>query len=277
MVREPLQRLVRKRREDAMIPASARSRAVFALALLLVIPTVASAQSNYVAAIEQVKPSIVGVGTFERLRAPAFLLRGTGFAVGDGSFIATNRHVVSPIVDSEHSETLAVAIRSSDASIQVRKAREVATEPGADLALLKIDGPPLPALRLGNSDKVREGQLFLFTGFPIGTVLGLIPATNRAMISAITPIVIPAPDAGKLSARAIRRLAAGTFRVFQLDGTAYPGNSGSPLFDPRSAEVVAIVNMVFVKGTKEAALSHPSGISYAIPANRLKELLDRAR
>jgi serine protease Do len=37
------------------------------------------------------------------------------------------------------------------------------------------------------------------------------------------------------------------------------------------------VNSVFVKGTKEAALTQPSGISYAIPAQKLKELLDRTR
>jgi hypothetical protein len=39
--------------------------------------------------------------------------------------------------------------------------------------------------------------------------------------------------------------------------------------------VVAIVNSVFVKGTKEAALTAPSGITYAIPAERLKDLLER--
>lgn len=248
-----------------------------ALAILLGAPAPGWAQADNVSAIERVKPSIVAIGSFERLRNPEFRFRGTGFAVGDGSLIATNEHVVSLILDGEHGETLAVAVRVSDRKAQVRKARQVAAESSADLALLKIDGPPLPALRLGSSGRVREGETYLFTGFPIGTVLGLIPATNRAMISAITPIVIPAARADKLNARAIRRLAAGAFPVFQLDGTAYPGNSGSPLYDPRSDEVIGIVNMVFVKGTKETALTKPSGISYAIPAQALKELLDRTR
>jgi len=61
--------------------------------------------------------------------------------------------------------------------------------------------------------------------------------------------------------------------VFQLDATAYPGNSGSPLYAPDTGEVVGVVNMVFVKGTKEAALTQPSGISYAIPSRYLIELL----
>jgi serine protease Do len=65
--------------------------------------------------------------------------------------------------------------------------------------------------------------------------------------------------------------------VFQLDATAFPGNSGSPLYDPATGEVVGILNMVFVKGTKESALTQPSGISYAIPSNFLIELLARAK
>jgi hypothetical protein len=50
----------------------------------------------------------------------------------------------------------------------------------------------------------------------------------------------------------IRRLAGGAFPV-PADATAYPGNSGSPLYVPDTAEVVGVVNMVFVKRTKEAA------------------------
>ncbi len=255
----------------------AQCRVIAMLAILFGVPAASSAQSENVAAIEKVKPSIVAVGTFERLRNPEFQFRGTGFAVGDGSLIATNEHVVPNILDSEHDERLAIAVPSSGGTVQVRSARKVASEPSADLALLKIDGALLPALRIGDSDRVREGEIYLFTGFPIGPVLGLIPATNRAMISAITPIALPAARANELNARSIRRLKAGAFSVFQLDGTAYPGNSGSPVYDPRSGDVVGIVNMVFVKGTKEAALTNPSGITYAIPAQNLKELLERTQ
>ena len=65
--------------------------------------------------------------------------------------------------------------------------------------------------------------------------------------------------------------------VFQLDATAFPGNSGSPLYDPATGEVVGILNMVFVKATKESALTQPSGISYAIPSRFLIELLARLK
>lgn len=62
--------------------------------------------------------------------------------------------------------------------------------------------------------------------------------------------------------------------MLQLDIVSYPGNSGSPLYDPETGEVLGILNMVFVKGAKETALTNPSGISYAIPVSFLKTLLN---
>src|SRR5205085_5154797 len=140
---------------------------------------------------------------------------------------------------------------------------------------LKIGGQALPALNLADLDRAKEGEGVLFTGFPIGGVLGIFPATHRGMISAITPIVIPQPTAANLDAHLYRRLTEGAFPVLQLDATAYPGNSGSPVYDPETGDVLGIVNMVFVKGTKETALTQPSGITYAIPAEHLKKLLEK--
>lgn len=64
--------------------------------------------------------------------------------------------------------------------------------------------------------------------------------------------------------------------MFQLDAIAYPGSSGSPVYDPDSGKVIGIVNSALVKGTKEAALAHPSGITYAIPADKLRQLMERS-
>ena len=96
------------------------------------------------------------------------------------------------------------------------------------LALLEIEGKPLPALSLGDANRVREGEEIAFTGLPIGMVLGLYPVTHRGIVSAITPMVIPAMSSRQLSAKQIRRLRS-PFNVLQLDATAYPGNSGSPV------------------------------------------------
>lgn len=74
----------------------------------------------------------------------------------------------------------------------------------------------------------------------------------------------------------IRRLAD-PFLVYQLDATAYPGNSGGPLFDVRTGAVVGMMNSTFVQSTKEAALSRPSGISFAIPSHLILKALDNGR
>jgi S1-C subfamily serine protease len=229
------------------------------------------------ATIARIKASIVAVGSFERLRNPQFSFSGTGFVVGDGLLVATNDHVVPKSLNYERGEAIAVAVPVAGSKVQIRSARLAATDPSGDLALLRLDGAPLPALALGDAQAVREGEWYLFTGFPIGSVLGLFPVTHRAMIAAVTPIAIPAARADQLDARVARRLSSGAFPVFQLDATAYPGNSGSPVYHPESGAVVGIVNSVFVKGTREAAFSQPSGITYAIPARQLIELLRDAR
>ncbi len=80
-----------------------------------------------------------------------------------------------------------------------------------------------------------------------------------------------------LNARTIASLRSGSFNIFQLDATAYPGNSGGPMFDAESGDVLGVINMVFVKGTKESALTNPSGISYAIPSIFVQQLMQRRK
>jgi len=63
------------------------------------------------------------------------------------------------------------------------------------------------------------------------------------------------------------------YDVYQLDITAFPGNSGSPLYNAETGQVEGILNSVTVKGTKENALTKPSGISFAIPVIYLHDLL----
>ena len=226
--------------------------------------------------IAQIKPSIVVVGTFNKLRSPAFQLRGTGFVVGDGLTIATNAHVLPAKADADGQEALVVLVRDGD-EVRPRNATVETTDKDHDLALLKLTGSPLPPLRLKSPEFVREGMGIAFTGFPIGGALGYSPVTHRGVISAITPIVLPGGNAGELYDKSIRRLRSGSFKVFQLDATAYPGNSGGPMYNEETGEVLGIINMVFVKSTKESVLQHPSGISYAIPADYLIELLRRIR
>lgn len=224
--------------------------------------------------VAAVKPSIVGVGTLLQTRSPAIVFSGTGFAVGDGLSIITNAHVIPDHVEAARMEQIGIVLPGSS-NLRFREARVVAIDREHDLALLRLQGQPLPALRLNASAVVQEGQDLAFTGFPLGMGLGLHPATHRAVLAAITPVVQPSLSARKLDARAVTQLQRSAYRVYQLDATAYPGNSGSPLYDPESGEVVGVLNMVYVKGLKESAISAPSGITYAIPARHIKELLEK--
>jgi serine protease Do len=229
--------------------------------------------------IARVKQSIVAVGTFQQARSPAFQFRATGFIVGDGTLVATNAHVLPETVNADRMESIAILIpgQGGPGRLQVRRAVVAGRDESHDLALLKIEGAALPALPLGDSTQVREGREVYFTGFPIGAVLGAYPVTHRGLVASISPVAIPQRNASELKAGVLRRLSAGTFPIFQLDATAYPGNSGSPVYEAAGGSVIGIINMVMVRATKESLLTQPSGITYAIPVDALRKLLASAR
>jgi S1-C subfamily serine protease len=251
--------------------------AVAAAAFLAGVPAGSAAQSG--STIARVKLSVVAIGTYQATRVPQFRFSGTGFVVGDGSLLATNAHVLPSVLEpGADPEVLVAMLPAAEPSRpEGRRLTLVASDAGHDLALARIDGARLPPLKLRDSASVHEGDQLLFTGFPIGAVLGLFPATHRAMVAAIAPVAMPAASGQRLDSKVIRRLRDEAFPVFQLDATAYPGNSGSPLYDPTTGDVVGILNMVLVKSTKESALTQPSGISYAIPSRFLVELLARVK
>lgn len=224
--------------------------------------------------IERIKASIVAVGTVSPTRRPPNKYTGTGFVVGDGTLIITNSHTITEILDAEGKETLAVFLPDGGGLGDPRPAQLLLRDKEHDIAVLKLKGAPLPALALADSDRVREGEGYAFTGFPLGPVLGLTPVTHHALISAITPIAIPVDASKKLNAKLIKRLGD-PYHVFQLDATAYPGNSGSPLYDQRTGKVIGVINKVFVQEGKESVIDKPSGISYAIPINFTVDLLRR--
>lgn len=225
--------------------------------------------------VAKVKPSIVGVGTYLPTRGPQSQLHGTGFVVGDGYHVITNAHVVMLKLAVEKKEKLVVFVGTGKRPSH-RDARVIVLDEEHDLALLRLTGTKLPALTIADSRQAREGQHYAFTGFPIGAILGLYPATHRGIISSITPIAVPMADSRQLTPALIKRLKA-AYEIFQLDATAYPGNSGSPLYDEVTGQVIGVINSVFVKGTKEAAIENPSGITYAIPSRYVKALLDKIK
>lgn len=255
-----------------MTPTSKSRRALLALAAGLHFAAPAAELSDVVATV---RPSVLPVGTYNPTDSPRFSFRGTGFVVGDGNFVVTNFHVLPPAAEAAPQAALSVLVPGGRASSATRRAELVASDRTHDLVLLKIDGPALPPLRLAAAGSAREGQAIALMGFPIGGVLGFSPVTHRGIIASITAVALPAPAAQSLDARRVAALRDGAFEIFQLDATAYPGNSGGPVFDAASGDVIGVINMVLVRGTRESALSNPTGISYAIPVRFVRELLER--
>lgn len=266
----------RRRRSGGLTPVVG----LFVAVLFSAFVAVAARGADLPSIIDAVKPSLVVVGYTKATDNPRFTMHGTGFAVGDGSLVVTNAHVLadSATVDPEAHLTLQVRPAGrvgNPPALESRDATVVEVDALHDLVLLRLDGRPLPALAVRSAATVREGQSIALMGFPLGGLLGFAPVTHRGIVSSITPVALPGPASRQLAGRTVRQLRDGSFDVLQLDATAYPGNSGGPLFDVESGEVLGVVNMVFVRETREAALVRPSGISYAIPASHIVELLRR--
>jgi len=255
------------------VPLLLSSRRAFLLAAAsLALP----ARADLSALVTASRPSVLPVGTFDPLASPRFGFRGSGFVVGDGNLVVTNAHVL-PDMKTTPPPQLAVLVAATGEMAQGRRAALVHVDDAHDLALLRVDGPPLPALTLAAADSVREGLDVALMGYPIGGLLGFSTVTHRGIIASITKIALPSLAARNLDAKAISRLRDGPFEVYQLDATAYPGNSGGPLLNAATGEVVGVINMVLVRGTRESALANPTGITYAIPVRFVRELLQRPR
>jgi serine protease Do len=238
-------------------------------------PALASA-ADLPGLISSMKPSVLPVGTFSATDSPRFGFRGTGFVVGDGTLIATNFHVLPEMVRVDGPTQLAVMVSRTAQEGVVRRVRLVASDRARDLALLQLEGDPLTPLVLEPAP-AREGQAIALMGYPIGGALGFSTVTHRGIVAAITASALPAMSAAQLDPRAIAALRNSNFEVYQLDATAYPGNSGGPLFDAETGRVLGVVNMVLIKGNRESALSSPTGISYAVPIVHLRELMRQPR
>lgn len=244
----------------------------FITALHLPLYAQAKEVKQFVDVVSEVTNSVVAIGLYTPLESDGNQILGTGFSVGDGSWIVTNYHVVSKILDPAIVQNY-VVVHGSGRDVDAFKAEIIEIDPVHDLALLKIDNKLQP-LKLRKGELLEPGTDIAFTGFPIGAAIGLYPATHRGLISAITPDAIPARNADMLTVSMLKRLQTPEL-VYQLDATAYPGNSGSPVYDVNSGEVVGVINKVFVSQGKESALSAPSGISYSIPAVHIETLLKK--
>lgn len=243
-------------------------RSAVLLLALLIYPQVLWAGLPEVVA--QLRPSIVLFATFNKLATPALNIRGSGFVVADGNTAVTNSHVVPEVLAEGERVVLFV---NQGADYSQREAVLVRRDVEHDLALLRFNGPAVPTVKLSSGSRVADGTEIAISGFPIGNILGITMVTHRGIVAAYTPIAIPQGHASQLNPAAVKRIKRGSFEIYQLDITAYPGSSGSALYLADSGEVVGIVNSGMVKSSKESALTQPTGITYAIPVRFLNELI----
>ena len=229
------------------------------------------AEQQFTDVVESVTKSTVAIALDAPFKHASPRVLGTGFIVDDGAYAITNYHVVSETLDPKYVENY-VVLSGAGTVVKKVKAEIIKIDIKHDLALLKLDSILTP-ITLSSKNMLRPGTDIAFTGFPIGAILGIYPATHRGYVSAITPDAIPAMNSQQLNLKMMERLDSVSL-IYQLDATAYPGNSGSPMYEPRTGEVVGVINKVLVKDTKESALSSPTGISYAIPVKFVIKLLE---
>jgi len=190
-----------------------------------------------VSAAESVSPAVVKIDVRRRVRTP----RGTREAAGSGSgfiftpdgLILTNSHVAG--------DALKLLVSFNDG--QTAEADLIGDDPHTDLALIRVSGGKLPAVRLGSSRGLRVGQLAIAIGNPYGfectVTAGVVSALGRSLRS----------QSGRL-----------IDDVIQTDAALNPGNSGGPAVDSHG-EVI---------GVNTAIIAAAQGICFATAIDTTK-------
>lgn len=245
-------------------PSSPERRQVLLgmLAAAIVPATPVAAEQSLAATVKRITPSVVAIAAFDPLRKPPLRYLGTAFAVHDGGILVTNDHVVAA-AGGKHITAVQNGRRLALSMLLRRR--------DMDLALLRLDQGRLPPLPLAEAPS--PGMDIAFTGYPVANMLGVFPITHKGIVSGIKPAEVPRNNPRRLSGGEIRRIR-GRIEILQLDATAFPGMSGSPLYLPASGAVVGIVSSLKATSPDPAdSLRRPSGIAYAIPVRYLRALM----
>jgi len=170
---------------------------------------------------------------------------GTGFVVqAGGTYVVTNDHVIADVTD--------VQVGLLDGT--ELPAKILGRDPRLDLALLSIEAPRAPALRLGDSDALQVGEWVVVLGNAFGEEVtasaGIISATGREAPGSL----VKSPSLG--------------FRTYlQVDARIHRGNSGGPVLST-AGEVIGIA---------VATGDRIGELSFVIPSNRLREVIEPLR
>jgi serine protease DegQ len=216
--------------------------------------------ASYSEAAKKAMASVVNISTSKRQRVPRNhpllndpLFRrffpdgpaeplaslGSGVVVSDQGYILTNQHVIES----------ATEIQIAMADGRVFPAKVVGADADTDLAVLKVDGPKLVPITLGQSDNAQVGDVVLAIGDPFGfgntVTMGIISALGR------------------------NRLGVNNYENFiQTDAAINPGNSGGALIDT-SGNLIGINSIIYSQS------GGSQGIGFAIPISMAKSVMEQ--
>ncbi|MEX2213378.1 MAG: serine protease [Phycisphaeraceae bacterium] len=230
----------------------------------------------FVTAVKELRPSIVAVGSYLRTDTPTVQYFGTGFVVEDGNLVVTNAHVVAALRAADRLDHLRVFFPDTVRDVDGKEAKVLLEDTYHDVALLRFEGRAGGVVKLAPTEDPDQGLSVGIMGYPTGTRLGLVPAVHQGVLAAVVPAVLPLPTGVKLTPE-LREALKNPYNLYQLDMVAFPGNSGSPLFDARTGEVIGVLNMTLATKTREHLFDKPTGIAYAVPVRWVHELIRKNR
>lgn len=200
--------------------------------------------------IEETIRKVVGISKLKSTGSSIFsksteseLGLGTGFIVSEDGYIVSNEHVTG----GKYSQCYVTLENGNN-----HEATVVWSDSDLDLSLCKIDAKNLEYVNLGDSSKIRVGEMVYAIGNPIGfefrrtVTSGIISAKNRT---------IKLEEDGKQSYMT---------DLIQTDATINPGNSGGPLIYP-NGDII---------GINTVKISSAEGIGFAIPINIIKPIIE---
>ena len=180
---------------------------------------------------------------------------GSGVIVDAAGYVITNAHVIAGAQRLQ--VVVPLAGGAFEAGVSILKARGkvvgaelVGSDAETDIAVLRLDETDLPHLPLGNSEELRQGEVVLAFGSP----LGLANSVTMGIVSSVG-----------------RQLAAESPMIYiQTDAPINPGNSGGPLVDARG-HVIGINTLIFSQGGGN------EGIGFAVPSNIVRSVYEQIR